>query len=157
MIKLLRVDHRLLHGQVAMTWTKILGIDCILVANDKVAGDNICKTTLKLAKPDGVKLVIKNMEDSVKALNSGVTDTYKLLILAESIEDAYRLASECREVTSVNLGGCKPREEAVKVLGKAVSVTDREEQMLRQLAERGIEVEIRQVPGDRKILVGKDQ
>ena len=34
MIKCLRVDHRLLHGQVAFSWTSALGADCILIAND---------------------------------------------------------------------------------------------------------------------------
>ena len=55
MIKLLRVDHRLLHGQVAMAWTQSLDSDCILIANDAVVNDNIRKTTMKLAKPNGVK------------------------------------------------------------------------------------------------------
>lgn len=92
MIKLLRVDHRLLHGQVAMAWTQSLDSDCILIANDAVVNDNIRKTTMKLAKPNGVKLVMKNIEDSIAALNAGVTDKYKLFIVVESIEDAYRLA-----------------------------------------------------------------
>ena len=91
MIKLLRVDHRLLHGQVAMAWTQSLDSDCILIANDAVVNDNIRKTTIKLAKPNGVKLVMKNIEDSIAALNAGVTDKYKLFIVVESIEDAYRL------------------------------------------------------------------
>ena len=34
MIKMLRVDHRLLHGQVAFSWTGYLGVNCILIAND---------------------------------------------------------------------------------------------------------------------------
>ena len=53
MIKLLRVDHRLLHGQVAFSWTQGLGADCILIANDDVPKNDIRKTTIKLAKPAG--------------------------------------------------------------------------------------------------------
>ena len=86
MIKLVRVDHRLLHGQVAMAWTQSLDVDCMLIANDAIMKDEIRKTTLKLAKPNGVKLVMKNIEDSITALNSGVTDKYKLFIVVESIE-----------------------------------------------------------------------
>ena len=58
MIKLLRVDHRLLHGQVAMAWTQSLDSDCILIANDAVVNDNIRKQH-EIAKPNGVKLVMK--------------------------------------------------------------------------------------------------
>ena len=101
MIKLLRVDHRLLHGQVAMAWTQSLDSDCILIANDAVVNDNIRKTTIKLAKPNGVKLVMKNIEDSIAALNAGVTDKYKLFIVVESIEDAYRLAKGYAGIRSI--------------------------------------------------------
>ena len=41
MIKMTRVDHRLLHGQVAFTWIKAVGADCILIANDDVAKDEL--------------------------------------------------------------------------------------------------------------------
>ena len=60
MIKCLRVDHRLLHGQVAFSWTSALGADCILIANDDVMKDELRKTTIKMAKPQGVKLVMKS-------------------------------------------------------------------------------------------------
>lgn len=73
-----------------MAWT-IVRFRLHLIANDAVVNDNIRKTTMKLAKPNGVKLVMKNIEDSIAALNAGVTDKYKLFIVVESIEDAYRL------------------------------------------------------------------
>ena len=56
MILLLRVDHRMMHGQVAFSWTQNLGADCILIANDAVASDELRKTTMKLAKPRGNKI-----------------------------------------------------------------------------------------------------
>ncbi len=105
MIKLLRVDHRLLHGQVAFSWTQGLGADCILIANDDVPKNDIRKTTIKLAKPAGVKLVIKTIEDAIAALKSGVTEKYKLFIVVESVEDAYRLATAYPEIKEINLGG----------------------------------------------------
>ena len=77
MIVLCRVDHRLLHGQVAFTWTQNVGSNCILIANDAVAKDDLRMTALRVSKPNGVKLVIKSIDDSLKALNSGVTDKYK--------------------------------------------------------------------------------
>ena len=49
MIKLVRVDHRLLHGQVAFSWTNGVGANCILVASDTVVHDDVWKT-IKEAK-----------------------------------------------------------------------------------------------------------
>ncbi|MCQ4955127.1 PTS sugar transporter subunit IIB, partial [Holdemania filiformis] len=69
-----------------------------LIANDDVPTNEIRKTTIKLAKPQGVKLVIKSIDDSIAALKSGVTDKYKLFIVVESIEDAYKLAEAYPEI-----------------------------------------------------------
>jgi len=146
MIKLLRVDHRLLHGQVAMTWTQELDTNCILIACDAVVKDDVRKTTLKLARPAGVKLVIKSVDDSIEALRSGVT-------VVESIEDAYRLAKGYSEIKHINIGGTKPREGADVRLSSTVFATDRDVELLHELSDAGIEVEIRQVPRDEKILI----
>ncbi|QJA07573.1 PTS sugar transporter subunit IIB [Romboutsia sp. CE17] len=151
MIKLLRVDHRLLHGQVAFSWTQFLGVDCILVANDSLMQDELRKTTIKLAKPQGVKVVMKNIQDSIDAINSGVTDKYKLFVVVESIEDANRLAKGTNKFTEINLGGIKSRE-GTRNISKAINVTPEEEETLKELINSGIIVEIRQIPNDQKIL-----
>lgn len=151
MIKLLRVDHRLLHGQVAFSWTQELGVDCILIANDNVPNNEIRKTAMKLAKPQGVKLVIKNISDSIKALKSGVTDKYKLFIVVESVADAYSLATAYPQIDHINLGGTKPAD-GTKQISKAINVTNEDESKLKELVDRGCEIEIRQVPNDKKEL-----
>lgn len=61
MIKVTRIDHRLLHGQVAFTWIKAVGADCILIANDDVASNDLRMAALRMAKPAGVKLVMKSV------------------------------------------------------------------------------------------------
>lgn len=152
MIILTRVDHRLLHGQVAFSWTQNLGADCILIANDDVPTNDIRKTAIKLAKPQGVKLVIKTIEDSIQALQSGVTDKYKLFIVVDSIEDAYRLAEHYPEITKVNLGGIKAKK-GTKNIGKAVNILPAEEEILKKMIDKGIAVDIRQVPSDKKVAV----
>ncbi|BDP47411.1 PTS sugar transporter subunit IIB [Enterococcus faecium] len=146
MIVLTRVDHRLLHGQVAFSWTQTIGADCILIANDDVPTNEIRKTTIKLAKPQGVKLVIKSIDDSIAALKSGVTDKYKLFIVVESIEDAYKLAEAYPEIKTMIKA--KP---GTRSIGKAVNILPEEEERLKRLIDKQIEVEIRQVPADKKV------
>ncbi|EOH95428.1 PTS sugar transporter subunit IIB [Enterococcus pallens] len=152
MILLTRVDHRLLHGQVAFSWTQTIGADCILIANNDVPTNEIRKTTIKLAKPQGVKLVIKNIEDSIAALKSGVTDKYKLFIVVESIADAYKLAEAYPEIKRINLGGIKAKDGS-RSIGKSVNVVPEEEELLKQLVEKGMEIDIQQVPSEKKVKV----
>ena len=124
MIKLLRVDHRLLHGQVAFSWTSKLSADCILIASDAVMNDDLRKMSIKLAKPTGVKLVIKNIADAVNA--------------------------EACNIKAVNLGGTKATDET-RNISKAMNVTKEEEQMIRDMVSEGIKVDIRMVPTDKSL------
>ena len=152
MIKLVRVDHRLLHGQVAFSWTNGVGANCILVASDTVVNDDVWKTTLKLGKPSGVKLVIKNMADSIAAINSGVTDKYKLIIVVQTIKEAKQLADGCPCITSINLGNTKESKTTTQI-SKQVFLEDEEKAILIELMNRGVECEIRALVDDSKINV----
>lgn len=150
MVIITRVDHRLLHGQVAFSWTQNIGADCILIANDDAATDELKKTTLKLGKPQGVKLVIKTIEDSIKALQSGVTDKYKLFIVTGSVADAKAMADAYDGIRQINLGGTIAHEGTINV-SQAVYLYPEEIDQLRELSNRGVEVECRILPGDRKV------
>lgn len=102
MIQMIRVDYRLLHGQVAVSWTSALGADCILLVSDTVLNDKLRLQALSLAKPEGCKVVVKNTEDAVKALQSGVTDKYKLFVVCETIQQAGAVA-KAMGIKKINL------------------------------------------------------
>ena len=78
MIKSIRVDYRLLHGQVAVSWTASLGADCLLLVSDTVKNDPLRLNALKMAKPSGTKVVVKNTAEAVEALKSGGGDCQAL-------------------------------------------------------------------------------
>jgi fructoselysine/glucoselysine PTS system EIIB component len=149
MIKLTRIDDRLLHGQVAFTWVPAVGTDCLLIANDKVAKDDFQKMTLGLAKPAGVKLLIKSVSDAIAFLNDDKHKSQKVLILINSVHDAFTLASGVEEIKTINFGGIRTKDGA-KLISKAVAITDEDVVLIKELLHRGIELEIRQVPTDEK-------
>ena len=88
-------------------------------------------------------------------INSGVTDKYKLLVVVESVRDAHCLAKQCEAVKSVNLGGSKIKEDS-KQLDVAFYVTKEECTLLREMLDDSVELEIRQVPEDKKKMVTKE-
>lgn len=57
-ITAVRIDGRLIHGQVANLWTTKLGVTRIMVIDDQVAASDIEKAGLKLARPAGVDLSV---------------------------------------------------------------------------------------------------
>lgn len=70
MVELCRIDDRLLHGQVAVTWVGAVAPEAILIANDEAATNEMSKLALKMAKPAGVKLAIKTVDDAIALLNN---------------------------------------------------------------------------------------
>jgi len=153
MIKLTRIDDRLVHGQVAFTWVPALGVDCLIIANDKVAKDEFMKMTLSLARPAGTKLLIKSIADSIAFLNDEKSKGAKILLLVNSVRDAHAVANGVAEIKSVNFGGIRMKEGA-KLISKAVAITEDDKPLLQELISKGIELEIRQVPTDSKQMVG---
>ena len=145
MIKLFRVDHRLLHGQVAVSWYGAVGADCILIANDDVPKDPIRKASIKMAKPSGSKLVMQSIDRSIESLNSGITEKYHLMIIVESINDAYRIISKMNNKPKIlNLGGTKETSET-RILAPSVNTNSKDEKQLKELIEQGVKVEVQQV------------
>ena len=152
MIKLTRIDDRLVHGQVAFTWTPSIGADCLVIANDKVAKDEFMKLTLGLAKPAGTKLLIKSLKDAATFLNDEKNNKLKILLIINSVQDAYTLAVDVPEIRSINFGGLRSREGS-KLISKAIAITDSDIPVIKDLLNKGIELEVRQVPTDSKQLV----
>ncbi|TLV03867.1 PTS sugar transporter subunit IIB [Dyadobacter luticola] len=152
MIKLLRIDDRLVHGQVALTWTPALGADCLVVANDRVAKDDFLKMTMNLAKPASAKLLIKSLTDAVTFITDERAKNLKIFILVDCIQDAAKLADELPELQSINFGGIRAKEGS-RPISKAVSVNDADIASIRELLLKGINLEIRQVPTDKILLV----
>lgn len=90
MIKIVRVDHRLLHGQVIFSWTKQMSVNYIIVADDKVPNDPISVMALTIAKPVDCELSIipfsqlkglveKNQNKNIMILVKGPEEALKLL------------------------------------------------------------------------------
>ncbi len=152
MLKLIRIDDRLVHGQVAFTWVPALGINSIIVANDRCAVDEFIKMTMGLARPAGVRLLIKTLKEIPACLQDPTYKSGNILLLIDSVKDAHTLSTELAEIKSINFGGIRAKAGA-KPISKAISLTDADITLVRELLQKGIELEIRQVPTDKKQLV----
>lgn len=150
MIKLMRLDERFIHGQVAFAWTNNLGADCIFIVNDEVASDKLRLTSLKLAAPAGVKFVVKNVEDAKKALLGEKIKKYKIFLIVDNTKDALELAKTSPEIRQLNLGNMKMMEGR-KSITNSLCISESDIENIRAMEELGVEVECRAVPTDKKI------
>ncbi len=152
MIKLLRVDDRLLHGQVAFSWTRNLSATDIIIANDEVSKDEFQKMTLKLAKPRGVNLQILDLNAACELIKKHENSRNNIMVITNNLEDAKNIITNTTFIESLNIGGLRERKDSKRYTGSVTLTTD-DVDICKNLMAIGIEIEIRQVPEERKILL----
>ena len=131
MIVCLRVDERLIHGQVAMTWTKELKLNGLVVASDEAASNELQKMTLKMAVPEGIKCIIKSVEDVTTILDDPRSESMRLMV-----KDAVTLCKRYKNIEMVNIGNAgKTTSGEKKILSKEVMLTADELEALKELTE----------------------
>lgn len=151
MIKLFRIDDRLLHGQVAFAWTKTLGIDTIYVVNDKLSTDEITKMTLNIAKPRGTKLTVLDVNSGIEEIKKHVNDRTNVMIIVNNVFDAKTIAEGVEEIKTINFGGIHeiPGTQNKRYSG-SICLTLEDIEACKEMAAKGIELEIRAVPEEKK-------
>lgn len=138
MIKDLRVDDRLIHGQIALTWPKALGVNRIIVANDAASKDKTQQMSLKMALPNDVKALIRSVEDTITFFENPKAQEANLMIIVGNVSDAEKLAqalgSLVERVNLANVGRFDgvPKEEKTAI-GSSILLSEKEQKALNQL------------------------
>lgn len=137
MIKMLRIDERLIHGQVAVTWCSTLGVDRIVIANNAAAADEVQQMALKMAAPEGVKVAIKDVEGAIAILNDERLARFTVLALVNCPADAVKVASSVNGIETVNLGNFGLFNDGKKreTIAYTVNVTSEERGDFKRLIE----------------------
>lgn len=145
MIVKMRIDDRLLHGQIAYSWKAALSYDAIVIANDEAAGDDIRRAAMKMATPDGVRLALRSIEEAGKLLVNPKLKNMKVFVITANPKDAYHVLNLIEEVPTLNLGGMHKAEGKVS-FSPAVFTSQEDIEYLDRIEEMGVEIEVRQVP-----------
>lgn len=149
MIKLVRVDHRLLHGQVVFAWTRSEGIQRIIIIDDKTSKDDFKKMSLKLTKPEDVKLNVFSTEKAITLIPRIKELPDNIMILFGNITEMAKFVEAYGDIKEINYGGVPDRDGA-KQYSEAVFLTPEEVKLSRDLKNKGITLFIQQVPSKRK-------
>lgn len=150
MVKLLRVDERLLHGQIAVSWLSHVPVTSILIANDEVMQDEMTKVAIKLAKPADVKLAIRDIEGAAALIKDPRSENIPIFVIVRTIKDALRLVEASENMIShINIGGLR-RKDGGKMVG-AICLTEEDIVGLKQLNSMVDDLELRIVPTDAKM------
>lgn len=147
MIKHMRVDERLIHGQVASIWTNFLGCDRIIVANDAAPKSEMQIAALKLACPTGVKLSILSVDKAATNILAGKYDADKVFLITRNVPDSKRLLDAGVKLPGVNVGNLA-HQEGLRKIKKSVSLSESDIEIIRAIIASGVKVTAQMIPDE---------
>lgn len=154
-IEVVRIDDRLIHGQIVQGWLKVVEVNKILLISDEVAEDKMQQILLSMAMPSTVKLVIKNIKDASYELVNDVYDKDKLMILFSNPQDIVKVLENGVKFKSINVGGMHFSHGKTQIL-KNLSVDKQDVISFLKLIENNIELESRILPSDERHSIIED-
>ena len=141
---LVRIDNRLIHGQVATQWCGSIGANLILVANDEVASNTLRQGLMDMAAPSYAQTRYWTIDKTIKTIHKA-SDKQKVFIVCETPQDVLKLVEGGVPIKKVNIGNMHMSEGKRQVVG-SVAVDDDDVAAFKRMQELGVELEIRRVP-----------
>ncbi len=149
-LRLVRVDDRLIHGQVIAVWLRALGADRIVVVDDRTAADEFLRDVLVLASPPGVPVEVHDVAGGVARCLELAGSSERAMVIVRTPETALRLREAGVPFEVLNLGGLGAGPGRRR-LHKTISASDEELSQLRAIESLGTRVEIQIVPDERAV------
>lgn len=162
MVIQIRVDDRLIHGQVALVWSKELNTPGIVVANDNAVTNDVLRMTLQMAVPSGKKLLVKSVQDAINVFNDERGKNMRIFALTNCVKDAYELAENCKgNILAVNVANVgrfdnSPDSEKVTLINGTVMLNKQELEAAKKLCQiENLEVFHQLIPAHSKVSIAQ--
>jgi PTS system N-acetylgalactosamine-specific IIB component len=145
-ILLTRIDNRLIHGQVAVTWSNHVGANLIVVANDEVANDPLQQSLMDMAVP-GMETRYFTIRETIDKIGLA-SEEQKIALIVKTPQDVLELVKGGVPIRKVNVGNMH-YSEGKEQLTSTVAVDEEDKKAFRELHRLGVQLEIRRVPSEK--------
>ncbi|MGV3488772.1 MAG: PTS N-acetylgalactosamine transporter subunit IIB [Tuberibacillus sp.] len=146
-ILLTRIDNRLVHGQVGVTWVNHLGANLIVVANDEVAEDTVQQDLMEMVIPDAIGIRFFSIQTTIDVIHDAA-DEQLIFLVVRTPQDVLRLVEGGVPIDKVNIGNMHYSEGKEQIFS-TVSVDESDKEAFRKLRDHGVKLEVRRVPDER--------
>lgn len=147
-----RIDDRLIHGQVAMIWTSSLSATRIMVVDDEASKSELIKMSLKLATPNSVSLSVLTVERAAKRIVEGAYSGQRVLLVIKSPENLLKLIKEGVVIEAANLGNLHSKD-AVLQLSDTIFMTESNIKTCKLLRKLDVQINMQKLPNDENMEV----
>jgi mannose/fructose/N-acetylgalactosamine-specific phosphotransferase system component IIB len=145
-IVLVRIDDRLIHGQVVQGWTKMLNASVIVVPDDEAAADQMLKIAMKAATPIGVRSAIVSVAEGAALINGPKLKNERVFIVVKGPAIVLQLINAGVEIKKVNIGNMR-QEGTKKRITQEIAVNEEDWNLFKELDVKGVELIEQWVPG----------
>lgn len=142
-LALVRIDNRLIHGQVASGWIGKCNAGKIVVIDTATAENEMMRDILSLAVPPGIEFSVYTKEEGTAAYKEDQFGPESIMLIFKDIRTAYDCYREGINFAELQIGGTGVRKDA-KVLEGPITVTEDECRMLDELKAAGVEIHLQQ-------------
>lgn len=148
-ILLTRIDNRLVHGQVGVTWVSSVGANLLVVADDAVSKDTLQQQLMGItAKSSGIDIRFFSIQKTIDIIHKA-SSKQKIFLIVRRPQDVVRLLEGNVPITKVNVGNMHFSEGKRKISSK-VYVDDHDLEQFKKIKEFGVELYIQDVPDSEK-------
>jgi len=144
-ITLIRVDDRVIHGQIVMRWSKVCKCDEIIIVENTIANDRVLSTIYKNAAPSGVKVNIYTTEESIPAILNAQKDKKGYFLVVKTITTLQKIFEKIDIRKEVIFGPASAKPGA-RVIGRNQSLTEDEIEACEFLHQKGVDIVFRLMP-----------
>lgn len=154
MLVFVRIDDRLIHGQVVEGWVNYLKATCILVADDKVAANALQRSIMEISVPHGLKVFIGAVADISEQVRSATLSAERMILLFSNPFDALRALKAGLPCPALNIGGMHYVPGKRKLLD-VLAVDEGDLKALQEIVAIGVKVDVQTVPTERPLPLEK--
>ena len=150
-IALVRVDNRLVHGQILEAWVPFIKAKCIFVVDDNAASDFFCETVIRMAVPSEIEVNILSVEDFARLYAYKREKGKKSIVLFSNIADACKAYKLGFHFDKLNIGNIH-NEKYKLCCAPSVFLCDNDIQdIVTILKNAGVIIEIKRVPREKAV------
>lgn len=150
-----RIDDRLIHGQVVVGWRQALNPDRIVLCSDEVANSDWQKTIYLSAVPPDVAASVLTLTETIAELRSEKCEKERVLLLVDDPKYVVDMVNAGVAISAVNVGGMHFRPGKNQI-SPFIFVDERDITHLRMLFDKGIQLEGRDVPTRSPVNISKE-
>lgn len=154
MLVFIRIDDRLIHGQVVEGWVNFLKATTILVADDRVASDPVQRSIMEISVPQDLRVSIGRVEDICREARTAASGRDRAILLFSTPSAALRAIRLGLQCDELNIGGMHYVPGKRKLLD-VLAVDDQDVEALREIVAHGVNVTVQTVPSQKPLPLAK--